>query len=202
MFQQFNSSVRSTCAWPGKLKGYKGSATGCLWHMVTPKNSPDPVCQTCYHCHCKRNFTSSCTPVSFLIQMRRLYFSGHVSKITIGLPMYHSGGTPMYHLAEKHDVHIQPANIGIHSSMEAGQQSDALTMYQPGNTLLWIWAHYWRIRQSNKTRPEQLSAALCIIVQSPHCLAFQQIFTVKLHQNNHLDFCWNLHACLSGLVAK
>ena len=38
---------------------YKGScsATGCPWHMVTPKNPSDPVYRTCYQRFCQADYT-------------------------------------------------------------------------------------------------------------------------------------------------
>jgi len=67
--------------WIGSVDYHGGScsATGCLWHMVSPKNPSDPVYSTRYQRLCQGDYTG-CPPVSSIIKTRNLRFFGHAAR--------------------------------------------------------------------------------------------------------------------------
>jgi len=68
-------------AWFGSVDNHKGSclATGCLWHIVTPKKVI-PILYIWHVTNASVRETTGCPPVTILIKRIRLPFFGHVAR--------------------------------------------------------------------------------------------------------------------------
>jgi len=81
---QVVSSLCPPCVgvWFESVDYHKGScsATGCLWHVVTPKNMRSCIPDTLPALLLGRLPSGFCPPVSTIIKTKRLRFFGHVAR--------------------------------------------------------------------------------------------------------------------------